>query len=242
MLYIITGHSRGLGLALAKAALAEGGEVRGLSRKKANMPDHPKLFQFEADLSQAANWQPAAAFALKDIAQYDGVTAIFNAGVLSPIGPVGSGIDPVGILKAIQLNVTSIMAMTEVFVQKTAQLNIDKRIVFISSGAGRSPRQAWSTYCSTKAAVDMYAACLAAEQQSNPNPIRLGSVAPGVVDTDMQGLIREQSEENMPGVSRFVQMKTENQLSSPEETARRLFNWLHSERFGKETLVDLRLV
>jgi NAD(P)-dependent dehydrogenase (short-subunit alcohol dehydrogenase family) len=169
MLYIITGHSRGLGLALAKAALAEGGEVRGLSRKKANMPDHPKLFQFEADLSQAANWQPAAAFALKDIAQYDGVTAIFNAGVLSPIGPVGSGIDPVGILKAIQLNVTSIMAMTEVFVQKTAQLNIDKRIVFISSGAGRSPRQAWSTYCSTKAAV----ICMLPALQQNSRAIQI---------------------------------------------------------------------
>lgn len=240
MLYIITGHSRGLGLALSKRALAEGGEVRGISRKKASSLHHDKLFQFETDLSEAQNWQAAADFALSQIDQYDGITIIFNAGILSPIGQVGSGMEATEMVKALQLNVASIMAMTEVFVQKVANLDVDKRIVFISSGAGRSPRQSWSTYCSTKAAVDMYAACLAKEQQATQYPIRLASLAPGVVDTDMQGLIRAQSEDNMPGVSRFVQMKKEGVLWSPEEAAKRLLGWLHSEVFGAEVLVDLR--
>lgn len=237
MLYIITGHSRGLGRGLAEKALQEGAFVRGISRKPAEGLFHPNLSQIALDLSTEQHWQDAADFAFADLAKHDEVALIHNAGLIEPIGLTGSGNDFQAISQTIQLNVSAVMALTEAFLQNASSAK--KKLVFISSGAGRKPKASWSVYCASKAAVDMYASVVAEEQQG---AVAVASLAPGVIDTDMQGLIREQSEEKMPDVSRFVDMKENGLLWSTEEAAGRLLNWLNGPDFGKDVLVDLRKV
>ncbi|MFK7968898.1 MAG: SDR family NAD(P)-dependent oxidoreductase [Bacteroidia bacterium] len=242
MLYIITGHSRGFGRGIAEQALAQGAQVRGISRSKAQDFDHENLSQLELDLSQSSSWEQAADFIGADLAQHTAVTLIHNAGIISPIGLAGEHHALGEVAKAVNLNLGAIIALSEIFISKTQDLAIEKRIVCISSGAGRRPLPAWGTYCATKAAVDMFAQVVATEQASRPHPVQIASLAPGVIDTGMQAQIREQSAEAMPGVERFVELKENGLLWSAEEAASRLLTWVHGPSFGDEVLVDLRKV
>ena len=98
----------------------------------------------------------------------------------------------------------------------------------------------WAMYCSTKAALDRFTAVTAEDQQGKPNPARLSAVAPGVVNTDMQGSIRASSKEDFPNVDRFIDLEKDGKLQSPEDTAKRLLNYLNSDEFGKEPISDIR--
>ncbi|MEZ4687041.1 MAG: SDR family NAD(P)-dependent oxidoreductase [Bacteroidia bacterium] len=111
---------------------------------------------------------------------------------LSPIGLTGSGQAHAEMASAAPAQCCFRHGHDRGFCTKSKGLDIEKNILFISSGAGRKPRQAWSTYCSTKAALDMYAGCVAKEQRFADFPASIVSIAPGVVDTDMQALIRAQ--------------------------------------------------
>ena len=110
----------------------------------------------------------------------------------------------------------------------------------ISSGAGRKSVPGWAMYCSTKAALDRFTAVTAEDQLGKPNPARLSAVAPGVVNTDMQGSIRASSKEDFPNVDRFIDLEKDGKLQSAEDTAKRLLNYLNSDEFGKEPISDIR--
>lgn len=70
--------------------------------------------------------------------------------------------------------------------------------------------------------------------------LRIGSLAPGVIDTDMQAEIRASRPEQFPLRDRFIALKQQHQLAMPEETARALVDYLLGERFGEVAVADLR--
>ena len=80
----------------------------------------------------------------------------------------------------------------------------------------------------------------AVEQETQPHPVRIASVAPGVIDTDMQTLIRTQTVEDFPSIARFHQLKEAGQLWSPAYAANLLIDYLHSKTYGDEALFDIR--
>ena len=65
-----------------------------------------------------------------------------------------------------------------------------KRILNISSGAGRNPYEGWGAYCTTKAGLDHFSRVVAMEQANEQYPVEIVSIAPGIIDTDMQATIR----------------------------------------------------
>ena len=97
---------------------------------------------------------------------------------------------------------------------------LQSRISAISSGASLRPVESWSAYCVSKAGLDMWVRCIALEQQDKN--ISAISVAPGVVDTDMQSQIRAADPELFPDHSKFVALHTERVLSSSKDVARQL--------------------
>ena len=105
------------------------------------------------------------------------------------------------------------------------------RIVHISSGAARRPIPGWSVYCATKAAVDQHALTVAAEALPG---VRIGAIAPGVVDTGMQAEIRSSAE--FPGRASFVSLKETGGLLTPEESASRVLAIALADDFGTEVL------
>jgi benzil reductase ((S)-benzoin forming) len=68
----------------------------------------------------------------------------------------------------------------------------------------------------------------------------VSSVAPGVIDTDMQAEVRATSDDKLPGRRRFVEMKREGRLLSPDQAGRAVVEFLLSDAFGREPVADVR--
>ena len=94
-----------------------------------------------------------------------------------------------------------------------------KVVASISSGAALKGYAGWSLYCATKAGLEGFVRALALEQQPEPHPLLAVSIDPGVVDTQMQALIRTMSKRDFPEVERFIRRKNEGGLSAPSRVA-----------------------
>ncbi|MDO9600162.1 MAG: SDR family oxidoreductase [Azoarcus sp.] len=240
MYAILTGHSRGLGSAIAAALLARGIVVLGLARHgnpalAARFPD--RLLEHEIDLGQlpalvaCLTSGPVADF----LARPGPALLVNNAGLLQPVAPLGRQ-SPDAVTQAVSLNIAAPLVLANAF---TAGVGADRerRIMHISSGAARNAYAGWSVYCATKAALDHHARAVALEAQPG---LRICSLAPGVVDTDMQAEIRATPEALFPQRARFDALKRDAQLDSPERCATRLVDYILSDAFGKLSVADLR--
>ena len=138
------------------------------------------------------------------------------------------------ISEAVTLNVTAPLVLTDAVVRHRPA-GVPVRVVHISSRAGRHPYPTWSVYCATKAAVDMHARALAEE---GIDGVRAASVAPGIVDTDMQASIRET--EGFPLRDTFIGYKESGALSSPDDAAARILRLIESPDFGTSPVTDVR--
>lgn len=233
---IITGHTRGLGRALAELYLRRGWRVLGLARGAADMVS-PNLRQMQIDLADGA----ALAAWLSDgllrgfLADADNILLVNNAGTVSP-NAVSGRQRPSEILSAVSLNVAApLLLANAVLAARPALVPLD--ILHIGSGAGRKSYAGWSVYGASKAALDHHARCLAAEHHEN---VRAACLAPGVVDTDMQAQIRASDAAAFPLKGRFVSLKNEGGLQTAADTAAKIAAYVESERFGTEAAADIR--
>jgi hypothetical protein len=237
---IVTGHSRGLGEAIAADLLSRGIAVLGLSRatNDALAARYPGLLQQTAlNLSDTAHlhaWLQTGALA-RFTEGAERVLVVNNAGVVQPMGAAG-GLDGVQLALAISLNVTAPLLLVNAVVACTGD-TVQRRVLHVSSGAGRKPYAGWSVYCAAKAALDMHAR---ASQIDGVPGLLISSVAPGVIDTDMQADIRAAGEDDFPLRERFEAMKREGLLESPPQVAHKLVAHLLSGHFGAEAVADLR--
>lgn len=233
---IITGHTRGLGRALAELYLQRGWQVLGLARGRADMVS-PKLQQVRIDLADGAAlaaWLSSGL--LRDfLADADSILLANNAGTVSPNALLGRQ-RPSETLSAVALNVTApLLLANAALAARPARVPLD--ILHIGSGAGRKNYPGWSVYGATKAALDHHARCVAAEGHEN---VRIACLAPGVVDTAMQGEIRAADEADFPMRPRFAALKEDGGLQSAEETAAKIAAYVESARFGEEAAADIR--
>lgn len=233
---IVTGHSRGLGAALAADLAGRGAQVLGIARA-ASEAAHAGLTEISLDLADSA----ALAFWLQGdtlrtwLADADTVLLVNNAGTVQPVGPLASQ-DPAAIARAVTVNVAAPLMLSAAVVQ-AMPASAAARIVHVSSGAGRNAYPGWSVYCATKAALDLHAS--AAAQDDNGN-VRIVSLAPGVIDTDMQSQIRATPLEHFPLRQRFDALKQTGELAAPARVARQLLDYLLSKDFGRDPIADLR--
>jgi NAD(P)-dependent dehydrogenase (short-subunit alcohol dehydrogenase family) len=235
---IVSGHSRGLGAAIAHQLLLRGIPVLALARNSnavlaAAFPQLLREVALDlADSDALAGW--LAGTALADFAAgADAVALVNNAGMLQPVGPLGTQ-DATAIARAVALNVAAPLLLANAV---AAVASGECRILHVSSGAARSAYAGWSVYGATKAALDQHARAVAEEQIVGQ---RIVSLAPGVIDTEMQAEIRAVAAERFPLKSRFEALKRDGQLSSAENCAGRLVAFLLSDGFGGQAVADLR--
>ncbi|MFW2384169.1 MAG: SDR family NAD(P)-dependent oxidoreductase, partial [Acidimicrobiales bacterium] len=105
------------------------------------------------------------------------------------------------------------------FINAAAAAGCPAQLMLISSGASLSPIQGWATYCAGKAAADMWAATAGSEQASRNSKITIVSIAPGVVDTEMQGAIREAPDADFPSSERFHDLHSSGGLANADSVA-----------------------
>ena len=246
-LYILTGASRGMGLAMARQLLQPGNELLCISRKThdalaeqaaaASVP----LTQWSADLADATTvtarlkaWlqQPGRAAA-------GSATLVNNAGVVPDIGPLEDG-DPARLVAALRIDLEAPMLLCAAFLDATRDWHGQRRILNISSGLGRRAMAAQAGYCAAKAGMDHFTRCMALDEALKPNGARVCSLAPGVIDTDMQIQLRGPTSGSFPDQGNFIGMKEKGLLSSPDEAAARLIAWLARPDFGTNPVADVR--
>ncbi|MEJ0002854.1 MAG: SDR family oxidoreductase [Pararobbsia sp.] len=239
---VVTGHSRGLGAAIARQLLERGIAVLGVARRPhAGLAAQygAQLAQVELDLSdvpRTAQWLAGG-----ELARFlDGASQVLlvnNAGRVGPAGKLDV-VDMGGIAQTVSVNVTAPLMLSAAFAAATTGAS-DRRIVHVSSGAGRHVLPGASLYCATKAALDHHARSVAAD--GDPT-LRICSLAPGVIDTDMQTEIRSTSLERMPMREKFDALKRDGLLDTPEHAARKLVGYLLNEAFGQAPVADTREV
>jgi benzil reductase ((S)-benzoin forming) len=235
---IVTGHTRGVGAALAQQLLAKNIAVLGLSRSRNEaLANQAGFDQVEVDLSNTEKLtQFLAGDTLRNFLKgAQTVLLINNAGTVQPIGPVETQ-DVSAIAQAVALNVASPLMLASAFAGASPDAS-DRRIVHISSGAARNAYSGWSVYCATKAALDHHARSVAEDEN---RALKICSVAPGVVDTDMQAEIRGTGLDKFPMRERFEDLKRSGKLATADESAAKLIAYALSDAFGAVATADVR--
>lgn len=241
---VLTGATRGLGYALAHELAQGGGHLVTLSRQ--SIPGLGELAQTHGtvlteilvDLVDASAIEQAAEQMAKVVSQSADkhCRIIHNAGIVEPIGAADQLLDLQSIRNAFDVNITAPIYLTGHFLAHTENCS-ERRVMLISSGAGRHAYASWGVYCATKAAMDRYAEVVYAEGHAN---LRVCSLAPGVIDTDMQAQIRQTPESKFPAVSRFQDMHRQGMLADAAHTAHVTLKLLGSNTFGHKLLDDIR--
>ena len=246
-LYLITGASRGLGRAMAEQLLQAGHTVLGISRKQdAPLAQQAKaagadLTQWEQDLSDpvAASARLSAWLQTVDAQRYDSVTLINNAGTVGNPAPLASAVES-ELSLALRIGLEAPMLLTAAFLGATREWRGARKVLNISSGLGRNAMGSQAPYCAAKAGMDHFSRAVALEEANGRNGARIVSLAPGVIDTDMQVQLRGASAENFPDRTRFEKMKNEGMLDSPSTAATKVLKYLARADFGSNPVADVR--
>ncbi|KAL2183412.1 NAD(P)-binding protein [Thermothelomyces heterothallicus CBS 203.75] len=210
---IVTGASRGIGLAVARSLLASSQKVVLVSRSADQLQQLKDRFPSQvaflaADMTAADTARRVTELATLTFGRIDGV--VVNHGVLSPMTRIeNASIEEWK--KLYDVNFFSALALTK---QAIPHLRASKgRIVFVSSGAATGAYTAWGAYGSSKAALNSLAKHVAVEEPD----ITAVAISPGRVDTDMQKELREKgSEMSKKDYDTFMADFEEGRLNKPE--------------------------
>ena len=246
---IITGASRGLGLAIAKQLLAQGHRLltiqrtpnAGLPKLASHAPE--MLEQWSVDLTsplevaeQLQQW--VAGLPRSSISS---LNLINNAAMLVEPGPLASA-DLTTISHAMRAGLEAPVLLSAAFLGASNDLasEVPRKILNISSGLGRTAMAGSAVYCATKAGMDHLSRSLALEAAQRPNGARIISLAPGVIDTDMQVQLRGADPSVFPDQRRFAGLKSGGLLDTPESAAAKVIAYLERSDFGKTVIADVR--
>ena len=237
---IITGGSRGLGLALVETYCENGFKVVSISRGKSQF-EHPNLVrQIKFDLANIEKFDELEneIFSLFNQDQVSSIVLINNAAITGDVKKIGNGSGR-SINQTIQINLTAPLILSSVFIRHFKEKAIPFKILNISSGAAVRPIFGLTNYCTSKAGMEMMTKTIAVEQEENKNFCIL-SISPGIVDTDMQNEIRKSSKEDFKDLETFKAFKENNQLVSAKEVANKIYFACESENHCSGETLNLR--
>jgi NAD(P)-dependent dehydrogenase (short-subunit alcohol dehydrogenase family) len=236
-----------MGLAMAEQLLQKGNTLLCISRH--TNPDLAASAQ-KADVS-ITQWAhdladgEGASVRLREWLQgqnpahFASASLINNAGVIPPIAPLRQS-QPADLALALRVGLEAPMALSAAFLGATASWPLPRKVLNISSGLGRYPMASQAGYCAAKAGLDHFTRCLALDEALHANGAKVCSLAPGVIDTDMQVQLRGAAGEAFPDQAKFLQLKAQGQLSSPTQAAEQVLRFLARPDFGREPVADVR--
>jgi benzil reductase ((S)-benzoin forming) len=223
---IVTGATRGLGASIAKLFIEKGISLINVSRS--DNDTLRKLCEsrsvtykfFQCDLADPRETEETMREAGSHVFSLNAerIYLIQNAGVVTPINPSGQ-VDNKDLEKSVHVNLLSPMIVTNEMLKASQGSGSQLIMVNVSSGAGSRPVYGWSTYCSTKAGINMLTETVSLELSKNGSPHKVIAFSPGVMDTDMQGAIRSSSEESFADVENFRRYKEQGMLRDTETVA-----------------------
>ena len=220
---IITGGSKGLGLSLCLQLRDRGYRAIEFSRSA------PHEFSVIADLASPEESRRAILRTIEGMESepIEDIVVINNAGTLEPIGPACRKSHQ-ALIANMNINFTSAILFVTAVVGQFQSVACRKVIANISSGAALHGYAGWTLYCAAKAGLENFICALAAEQKQEVHPFIPVNINPGVIDTEMQALIRATNAADFPDVGRFVRRKQQGELASPSAVAAAILRIIES--------------
>lgn len=216
-MFLITGGGSGIGRALAQILVARNKKVLIVGRRESALTEtaafSPLITYLRADVTTREGRSQIVAY-LEQFKELDGI--VHNAGIIEPIAPIES-ISELMWQQILATNLNAPLFLTQSLISKLK----NGRVLHIGSGAAHFPIAGWSGYCVSKAALSMLTQCW---QLEHPD-LALTSVMPGIIDTEMQQLIREAQFMHPEKLAFFKTLYEDNRLLSPVTVAAFL-GWL----------------
>ncbi|KAK7751114.1 hypothetical protein SLS62_006943 [Diatrype stigma] len=213
--FIVTGASRGLGLAIVQSLLRASHKVFAVARSEADLKtlkeQNPSSVDFlAADLADLTVAPKIIQASLKAFGKIDGL--VINHGAISPLTKISES-SAEDWRRAYDINVFSAVALVKEAIPELRKTN--GRVVLVSSGAAFGAYAGWGAYGTSKAAINHLCAHLAVEEPA----ITSVAISPGKVDTDMQKQIREEGKTGMASDvhASFVDEHEKGLLLKPEQ-------------------------
>ena len=238
-----------MGLSMARQLLVPGHTLLCISRSESPalaLAQHAQqagatLMQWCHDLADSRTLGPRLESWLHEqgSTSWRNATLINNAGVISHIGPLSQA-NPDDLAQALRVGLEAPMLLTSAFLRATESWKAERRVLNISSGLGRRPMASQAAYCAAKAGMDHFSRCVALEETLKTSGAKISSLAPGVIDTEMQLHLRSADPQAFPDRESFERLKTSGQLTSPDEAARRVLACLARPDFGSQPVADVR--
>ncbi len=227
MVAVITGASRGLGAGMAEALAAVGFDLGLCARTRPPVPAGSTTISASVDVGEA---EALDRFAAEVVGRFGRIDLwINNAGLLAPIGPLADA-DPVALRSNIEVNVLGVMHGSATFIRHLRSRDGEGVLVNLSSGAATRPYVGWAAYGGAKAAVEMITEVVAREERASG--LRAYALSPGLIDTDMQALIRATADEDFPSAGRFRQVHADGAFNSAAWVTRFILDQLVDDARG----------
>ena len=190
-LALVTGASRGIGAAVARALalshelLLGGRDVEALERVAAELPG---ARPWPVELTDGR----ALAEATAGIQRLDVLVHCAGVGLLGTVEHTPAEVWR----RQFEVNVVAVADLTRLLLP--ALRRSGGQVVLLNSGAGYAARPGWASYAASKFALRAFADALRAEESEHG--VRVTSVHPGRVDTEMQrGVVAHEGGEYRPG-------------------------------------------
>ena len=241
---VVTGASRGIGLAIVRALAGEGARVvaaaRGSSPELAELVASGKVRSVAADLIDPA--APAAIVAEAVSASGGLDVLVNNVGAVHPRLGGFVEIDDRAWADSLELNFLAAVRMTRVAIPQLVRRG-GGSVVTVSSVNAFLPDPGIMDYCAAKAALTNF--CKALSKEVGRHGIRVNSVSPGPVRTDLwlgasgvaATVAGAQRTEPEAVVKQVAESTASGRFSTPEEVAD-LVVFLAGARAGNVTGSD----
>ena len=226
---LITGTGSGIGKALAELLLSENYLIFGYSRT--NQIENKNFTFTKIDLSDMEAVQKL---------QFPNVNVAFDVLLVNNAATIGS-ILPIDrktneeILREYNLNIISPTLLSRKFINNYSDNK--KLLINIGSGAANKAIASWSTYCATKSGLDMLTEVIQKEKHES---LKVFSIHPGVVNTNMQEEIRKSDADFFPIKQQFIDYYSKNELFSVDFVALKIFQIIAKNEDFKEIILNLR--
>ena len=230
----VSGASSGIGAALVRTVPWEDARVIGVSRRPPEGGEH-----LELDLADTSSWGELGASFRRELSGFEGerVAFLHCAGTIDPLGFAGE-VDAGAYQANVLLNSAAPQVLGHLFLAAAREVEAERHLVMLTSGAAKSVYPGWTAYGAGKAAIDQWVRNAGAEQDGRGG-VRVLSIAPGTVDTGMQAMLRETSEEAFPNRQKFLDLHEAGKLADPDEVAGQLWDLL-GRGLDNGSVVDLR--
>jgi NAD(P)-dependent dehydrogenase (short-subunit alcohol dehydrogenase family) len=206
---VITGASRGIGAGLAQHFTERGLNLGLCSRSEPALASSDTTLSRKVDVRNEADVKRFAEDVSKQFGPID--LWINNAGVLAPMAPIRN-VSAEAFREHIDINLAGVFLGSQAYIHHVRETGAGGVLINVSSGAAWGGYAGWGAYCAGKAGVALLTQCIALEEEAAG--LRAHAVAPGVVDTDMQAMIRDSSEEDFPALGRFLEMKRDDTFNT----------------------------